>query len=209
MTPKQFVTTYGVEGCLRTLNGPRLYIERVRSRVVVSTSKDIQQFAWIDLCTYAPHCATYSSKNPSSWCKARSAEVELHIAPLARLARIRKVEANAPRPILTQSRLIQLLLRRAGIECGSDGKAVTVDLSRIARALNVPVHAIGANYEARIVSPAKGLFIPLPAKQEDPLAGAKLVIGAYTSDPNHDLMARLRQGAEALVEEATSSTFHK
>lgn len=206
MKPTDFLSHYAINGELNTRNGPRLYIDKVPGRVQTRNSPNTSQRAYIDLSTYTAHVVTQSSVLSTRECQLSSREVQAKLAPVARLARIRRVSTNG-RPVpYTQARHIFSELHAAGITCAANSRTIILDIRRLVRMADVPWLPTAEKYEVRLDPMTQGIWGRnfngpvelLAACAGNPLQALRVNVASFGA-PEQDVVDKLTTAAKKML----------
>lgn len=200
ITAEEFMKKNRIDGAVHTLNGPRLYIDSVPTRVYPQHQGAVHQVAFIDLVSYTPHCTTMSQSLSPIQCRNKSKEIETRLAPVARLARIQKVTVPGTRPQYTQKRVLYSQLREAGVICAMDDRGIVIDMESVVRLTKGPWSVMRRDYRIRIEAvsghaqwdlPMESREMVVAALSGDVMLGARVKVSAFTIDPDDDIIASL------------------
>lgn len=216
ITPEQFMAETRIKGAVHTRNGPRLYIDSVPHREFNRNRGAIQQVAFIDLVSYTAHCTTQSPTLSPIQCRDKSRELEQRLAPVARLARIKKVVVPPDQlPCrstfeFTHKRVLYTLLREAGVMCAMDDRAVVIDMEHLVRRTAGPWNTMRRDYLVRLVNdpahtqwtlPLASREMVLAALSGNVMLGVRVRVSAMTAEPDDDIIAALHLATNELLAE--------
>lgn len=210
ITPEQFMQETRIKGAVHTRNGPRLYIDSVPHREFNRNRGAIQQVAFIDLVSYTAHCTTQSPTLSPIQCRDKSRDLERLLAPVARLARIKRVTVPGVKTTWTHKRVLYTALKEAGVLCAMDDRAVVIDMEHLVRRTKGPWNAMRRDYLVRLMPdvahtqwtlPLATRELVLAALSGNLLLGVRVRVSAITADPDDDIIAALHVATNELLAE--------
>ena len=209
MTPETFMERHGITGHVSTINGPRINVAKVNTRLKLRERQGIQQRAFIDLTTYTAHCFTYGSGLAPYLCKQESLDITRRLAPVARLARIAGVTTTGRAPAITQARTLFIAFHEAGVSVVAEPRGMVLDMDRLVRAARVPWLLSKERYEVILrPEPSNAVwgreFASIAAFAQmvsHPTEGMAIVVRPFGSECEERVMVSLATAAQNLLAE--------